>query len=109
MEIILSEPHSDIWYNIRYGFFSIYVLLFFASIYIPINVFNWIYYGGIGSYYYSPYLTPTDGWLTTFGLNGKKEINGSFIAQTFGFTGLKLVMEDRDLFHMGCALFVQEI
>jgi hypothetical protein len=106
VEIILYGPLSDILFSIRYGIVSLYALLFFASIYIPINVFNWMYYGGMDSYYYSPYLTPTEGWLTTFGLNGKKELEGSFIASSFGFTGLKIILDKRDLYHIGSALFV---
>ena len=51
-------------------------------------------------------IIPSQGWVSTLGLYGKKSWTGSFIGAAAGFTGIKIFRDYFDFFYFGTALGV---
>jgi hypothetical protein len=117
---------SLILFSLLIGYFELPVYLISAygyefSIINPIAVGHLIYFGD----YDDNEITPADGWISTFGINGKKSWNNEIIGQisslpisvaykrwyseinpgVAGFTGIKLSIDD-EYFYLGSALRV---
>ena len=78
-----------------------------------------VIYPAVPSDYFEYY--PSNGWIQTFGLNGKKSYNGNFYGDLFylplmffhyycsmiGFTGISIRRKNNDVFRLGFALDVK--
>jgi len=117
---------SLILFDLLFGYFEIPLYLIWAygnefSIMNPIAMGHLIYFGD----YNENNITPADGWISTFGLNGKKSWNDGIIGKisslpisvvykkwhseiypgVASFTGIKLSIDD-EYFYLGSALRV---
>jgi hypothetical protein len=71
--------------------------------FFPIKIGALMHYG---NYAYDPYgggIIPAEGWVITLGSSGKKSWSGSFYGFIFGFTGIKIMRDYFDFFHLGSA------
>jgi len=99
-----------------------------TSLFLNINPLSLGYEIGLGFWTSPPFGFPTtfpaEGWVNTFGLNGKKIWEGEFFGQlpissfisflvfecypgVLGFTGIKIGLLDSHFFYMGSALWVK--
>jgi hypothetical protein len=85
-----------------------------------------IYYGNYHYYPYPDWLHPAEGWISTYGINGKQNLSGTFWGQTIaggwqpqddwymnytwrgclGFSGVMIYMGDDTVYYLGSALHV---
>lgn len=80
--------------------------------FLPLKIGTFIHYGWISFDYDDWYgwvidEIPAKGWVSTYGLSGKKQWTGDFSGEAIGFTGIKIFTGLLDFFYLGAALRVK--
>ena len=74
--------------------------------FFPLKIGAFIFFG---MFDFDPFyggIIPSEGWVSTLGLYGKKACSGSFWGGVVGFTGIKIIRDYFDFFYLGAALGV---
>ena len=108
------EFFKDLWENFDnlytiLLYFRIYFWLVFGAAlnYLPLKIGAYINYGWLKMVGPNEFVDiPAEGWISTTGLCGKKEISGKFSGRVIGFTGIKIIREFLDYYYLGAALKV---
>jgi hypothetical protein len=80
--------------------------------FLPFKIGAYIHYGWISFDYEDWYgwvidEIPAKGWVSTYGISGKKQWSGDFSGEALGFTGIKIFTGFLDFFYFGAALRVK--
>jgi hypothetical protein len=114
----LYDINNDlwIWFLSNFGNCSINLVTFRMFLWIAIggilNLFpgkigTQIHYGGVTGQYRVPQEIPAEGWITTYGLLGKKNWSGTFYGSVIGFTGIKISKGFFTHYYLGTAFKIR--
>ena len=73
---------------------------------LPLKIGAFMLFGAIDFDPFYGGIIPSEGWINTVGLNGKKSYSGRFYGVAAGFTGIKIKRNDFDFFYFGTAIDV---